>query len=35
MADLLHQKFDDFSLLLQLRLLKEDIVNDNYWKDTF
>lgn len=35
MADVLNSKFQDYALLFQLKLIKEDIIEDNYWGDTF
>lgn len=35
MAKVLHNKFKNFGLLFLLKLIKEDIVEDNYWSDTF
>ena len=35
MADALHEKFKDYSLLVQLKSVTEEIVEDNYWNDTF
>ena len=35
MAKVLHSKFSNYSLLFLLKLVKEEIVEDNYWDDTF
>lgn len=35
MAKALHSKFKHFGLLFMLKLIKEEIVEDNYWDDTF
>ena len=35
MAKVLNNKFKNYGLLFKLKLIKEDIVNDNFWKDTF
>ena len=35
MATLLNIKFNDISLFTQLKSINEEIVEDNYWKDTF
>lgn len=35
MADALNSKFTDYALLFQLKLIKEDIVEDNYWDDIY
>ena len=35
MANVLHIKFQDIVLLSKLCSIKEPIVNDNFWKDTF
>lgn len=35
MAKVLHSKFTNYGLLFYLKLVKEEIVEDNYWNDTF
>ena len=35
MAKALHEKFKNRYLLLQLKNIKEEIIEDNYWHDTF
>lgn len=35
MAAALHSKFTNFALLFQLKRIDGEIVNDNYWFDTF
>ena len=35
MAKVLHNKFKNYGLLFLLKLIKEEIVEDNYWDDTF
>lgn len=35
MAKALHSKFNNTYLLYLLKLIKIDIINDNYWGDTF
>lgn len=35
MAKVLHSKFTNYALLFMLKLIKEEIVEDNFWGDTF
>ena len=35
MAKVLHSKFQNYGLLFMLKLVKGEIVEDNYWDDTF
>lgn len=35
MANALHAKFSNRILFVQLKDIKEDIIHDNYWKDTY
>lgn len=35
MAKVLHSKFTHYGLLFMLKLVKEEIIEDNYWGDTF
>lgn len=35
MAKALHSKFTHYGLLFMLKLVKEEIIEDNYWGDTF
>ena len=35
MANALHAKFENKILFAQLKAIKEDIIHDNYWKDTY
>ena len=35
MANALHAKFENKILFAQLKVIKEDILHDNYWKDTY
>lgn len=35
MGKVLHEKFKNRMLFLQLKTIKEPIINDNYWGDTF
>lgn len=35
MGKALHSKFKNFALFFQLKLIKEDIINENFWGDTF
>ena len=35
MGEALHSKFKNFGLFFQLKLIREPIINENYWGDTF